>query len=85
MTAASTPARRRTLLAALAVAALAVPAVPVSTAVAQSSPAPALQLVSQKLVLAPEEPLTATLAVNGPVPDGTELAVTVFVSSAARA
>ena len=69
--------RRRTLLVGFAVA-LAVPAVPVTTAVAQSSPAPVLQLVSQKLVLAPEEPLTATLAVNGPVPDGTELAVTVF-------
>jgi len=68
--------RRRTALVGLAVA-LAVPAVPVTTAVAQSSAAPVLQLVSQKLVLAPEEPLTATLAVNGPVPDGTELAVTV--------
>ena len=78
MTAVAAPRRRRALLAALAVAALAVPAVPVTTAGAQSSPAPALQLVSQKLVVAPEEPLTATLAVNGPAPDGTELAVTVF-------
>jgi hypothetical protein len=43
----------------------------------QSTGATTLRLVSQKLVLAPEEPFTTTLAVAGTVPDGTELVVTV--------
>ena len=58
----------------LAVAGTALGPVP---AQAQTSGATTLRLVSQKLVLAPEEPLTTTLAVGDTVPDGTELAVTV--------
>ncbi|HET9600444.1 MAG TPA: hypothetical protein VFP08_02595 [Acidimicrobiales bacterium] len=45
---------------------------------AQSPADTVLQLVGQKLVLAPEEPLTATLAVGGAIPEGAELAVTVY-------
>ena len=48
-----------------------------SPSAAQATGDTRLQLVNQKLVLAPEEALTATLAVNGPIPDGAELAVTV--------
>jgi len=63
-------------LAVVTLAAIVVPAVPL-TASAQTTPATTIQLVSQELVVAPDEALTATLAVNGPVPDGAELAVTV--------
>ncbi len=58
----------------LAVAGTALGPVP---AQAQTSGPITLRLVSQKLVLAPEEPLTTTLAVGDTVPDGTDLVVTV--------
>ena len=58
------------------VALLAITLVPTPTG-AQSAGEHGLQLVSQKLVLAPEEPLTVTLAVSGTIPEGAELAVTV--------
>jgi len=57
---------------------LAVPVLPTTAALAQTTPTTALHLVSQKLVVAPEEPLTATLAVSGPLPEGAEIAVTVY-------
>jgi hypothetical protein len=57
-------------------ATLAVPLAPVAVAAAPTPPT-VLQLVGQKLVLAPDEPLVATFAVSGPLPDGAELAVTV--------
>jgi Family of unknown function (DUF6049) len=44
---------------------------------AQSAGATQLKLVSQQLVIAPEQPLVATLAIDGPVPDGAALSVTV--------
>jgi hypothetical protein len=48
---------------------------PVAAAQAQA-PTTTLRLVAQKLVLAPEEPLTATLAVSGNLPPDAELTVT---------
>jgi len=67
--------RARVLSALMALAATAV-VVPIATdrAVAQTT---SLRLVSQKLVIAPAEELDATLAVNGPIPPGAEVTVTV--------
>ena len=50
---------------------------PVAPAPAQTPSATQLRLVSEKLVLAPEEPLVATLGIEGPVPEGATLTVTV--------
>lgn len=67
---------RRGWLAAVAAALVGTALTPVP-AQAQTSGATTLRLVSQKLVLAPEEPLTTTMAVTGTVPDTTELVITV--------
>jgi hypothetical protein len=68
---------RRWAAAVVAAAALAGTVLSPVPAHGQSADATTLRLVSQKLVLNPEEPLTATLAVTGTVPDGTELVITV--------
>jgi hypothetical protein len=65
------------LVAAVAAAALAGAALSPIPAHGQSAGAATLRLVSQKLVLAPEEPFTTTLAVSGTVPDGADLVITV--------
>jgi hypothetical protein len=67
--------RRTAAAGAVALIATVLPAVPVLAQ--QSSGATRLRLVSQKLVIAPEQPLIATLSVEGPTPQGASLAVTV--------
>jgi hypothetical protein len=67
-------ARRATAAGAVALVATLLPAVPV---LAQQSGDTRLRLVTQKLVMAPEEPLTATLSIEGPIPEGASLTVTV--------
>ena len=63
---------------AVAAAALVGTALTPVPAQAQTSGATTLRLVSQKLVLSPEEALTTTMAVSGTVPDTTQLVITVF-------
>jgi hypothetical protein len=65
------------LTAAVAAAALAGAALSPIPAHGQSASAATLRLVSQRLVLAPEEPFTTTLAVSGTVPEGADLVITV--------
>jgi hypothetical protein len=68
-------ARRATAAGAVALVATLLPAVPVLAQ--QSRSETRLRLVTQKLVMAPEEPLTATLSIEGPTPEGASLTVTV--------
>jgi Family of unknown function (DUF6049) len=56
--------------------ALAMSLLPVAAG-AQATGPTQLKLVSQQLVIAPEQPLVATLAIDGAVPDGATLSVTV--------